>query len=262
MRETLERRIARIRDAPETGVPLAIELRASGELLGDVSLTLGPPGAPAGRDRVHRPPRPSRTGATRPRRRRQSSRLPSTPMTCTASAGRLEARNTASARVLEKLGMRREAHLIENEWVEGGGSAKSSTRCSRTRDRPAALRSAASDPPSDHRSRHMIGRLDFVGVPSQDAERSRRFYGETLGCGPTTRPLRVLGRRHLLRHLGARAAGHAVRAAEERATRRCTSTTWRRRGRSSRRKGVEFGGETSTPACATWRSSPIPTATT
>jgi RimJ/RimL family protein N-acetyltransferase len=33
--------------------------------------------------------------------------------------GRLEARNTASARVLEKLGMRREAHLIENEYVKG-----------------------------------------------------------------------------------------------------------------------------------------------
>jgi len=34
--------------------------------------------------------------------------------------GRLEARNAASARVLEKLGMRREALLIENEWVKGG----------------------------------------------------------------------------------------------------------------------------------------------
>jgi RimJ/RimL family protein N-acetyltransferase len=33
--------------------------------------------------------------------------------------GRLEPRNTASARVLEKLGMRREAHLRENEWVKG-----------------------------------------------------------------------------------------------------------------------------------------------
>src|SRR4051794_26548939 len=33
--------------------------------------------------------------------------------------GRLDARNTASARVLEKVGMRREAHLIENEWVKG-----------------------------------------------------------------------------------------------------------------------------------------------
>src|SRR6266702_7379647 len=33
--------------------------------------------------------------------------------------GRLEARNAASARVLEKLGMRREALLIENEFVKG-----------------------------------------------------------------------------------------------------------------------------------------------
>jgi len=32
---------------------------------------------------------------------------------------RLEARNIASARVLEKLGMRREATLVENEWVKG-----------------------------------------------------------------------------------------------------------------------------------------------
>ncbi|MBB6347527.1 RimJ/RimL family protein N-acetyltransferase [Nonomuraea muscovyensis] len=33
--------------------------------------------------------------------------------------GRLDARNTASARVLEKLGMRREAHLVQNERVKG-----------------------------------------------------------------------------------------------------------------------------------------------
>ena len=33
--------------------------------------------------------------------------------------GRAEARNSASVRVLEKLGMRREAHLVENEWVKG-----------------------------------------------------------------------------------------------------------------------------------------------
>ncbi len=34
-------------------------------------------------------------------------------------AGHIDARNTASARVLERLGMRREAHLVENEWVKG-----------------------------------------------------------------------------------------------------------------------------------------------
>ena len=33
--------------------------------------------------------------------------------------GRVEARNAPSARVLEKLGMRREAHLVENEYVKG-----------------------------------------------------------------------------------------------------------------------------------------------
>jgi RimJ/RimL family protein N-acetyltransferase len=40
-------------------------------------------------------------------------------MGCHRLVGRTEARNTASARVLEKLGMRREAHLVENEWVKG-----------------------------------------------------------------------------------------------------------------------------------------------
>jgi RimJ/RimL family protein N-acetyltransferase len=33
--------------------------------------------------------------------------------------GRAEARNVASTRVLEKLGMRREAHHVANEWVKG-----------------------------------------------------------------------------------------------------------------------------------------------
>ena len=30
----------------------------------------------------------------------------------------------------------------------------------------------------------MIGKLDFIGIPSQDAERSRRFYVDTLGLRP------------------------------------------------------------------------------
>jgi catechol 2,3-dioxygenase-like lactoylglutathione lyase family enzyme len=30
----------------------------------------------------------------------------------------------------------------------------------------------------------LIASLDFVAIPSQDAERSRRFYGETLGLRP------------------------------------------------------------------------------
>jgi RimJ/RimL family protein N-acetyltransferase len=33
--------------------------------------------------------------------------------------GSVEPRNTASARVLERLGMRKEAHLVENQWGKG-----------------------------------------------------------------------------------------------------------------------------------------------
>jgi RimJ/RimL family protein N-acetyltransferase len=33
--------------------------------------------------------------------------------------GRIDARNAASARVLERLGMRREAEFVENEWIKG-----------------------------------------------------------------------------------------------------------------------------------------------
>ncbi len=33
--------------------------------------------------------------------------------------GRCDARNTASARLMERLGMRREAHFRENEWFKG-----------------------------------------------------------------------------------------------------------------------------------------------
>jgi catechol 2,3-dioxygenase-like lactoylglutathione lyase family enzyme len=31
---------------------------------------------------------------------------------------------------------------------------------------------------------HVISKADFIGVPSQDSERSRRFYVETLGLRP------------------------------------------------------------------------------
>ena len=39
-------------------------------------------------------------------------------------AGSVEPRNMASVRVLERLGMRKEAHLIENEWVKGEWSSE------------------------------------------------------------------------------------------------------------------------------------------
>ena len=40
----------------------------------------------------------------------------------------------------------------------------------------------------------MIEKLDFIGVPSQDTERSRRFERETLGPGPTRTPRTTSGR--------------------------------------------------------------------
>ncbi len=44
---------------------------------------------------------------------------------CHRVFGRLDARNTASARVLEKLGMRHEAHLVDNEMVKGEWTSES-----------------------------------------------------------------------------------------------------------------------------------------
>ncbi len=44
---------------------------------------------------------------------------------CHRVFGRLDARNTASARVLEKLGLRHEAHLIDNERVKGEWTSES-----------------------------------------------------------------------------------------------------------------------------------------
>ncbi len=35
-------------------------------------------------------------------------------------AARCDARNTASARVMERAGLRREAHLVQSEFVKGG----------------------------------------------------------------------------------------------------------------------------------------------
>ena len=118
VRATIERRIARVREAPETGVTLAVELAATDELLGDVSLTLGSP--------EHRQAEIGFTLHPGHHRRGYATEAAAAVVAMAFSTydlhrvyGRLEARNIASARVLEKLGMRREAHLVENEWVKG-----------------------------------------------------------------------------------------------------------------------------------------------
>ena len=96
---------------------LGVELMATGQLIGHVSLSLG---APEHRQAeigfMFQPGHQGRGYATEA----------SEAMLALAFGtyelhrvyGRLEPRNVASARVLEKLGMRKEAHLIENEWVK------------------------------------------------------------------------------------------------------------------------------------------------
>jgi len=118
VREAIESRIARLRDAPETGVALAVELAATGELLGDVSLTLGSPEhRQAEIGFIFHPGHHGRGYATEAAEAVVA--LAFSTYDLHRVYGRLEARNVASARVLEKLGMRREAHLVENEWVKG-----------------------------------------------------------------------------------------------------------------------------------------------
>jgi RimJ/RimL family protein N-acetyltransferase len=114
-REAVERRIAR---PPETGVALVAEIGATGEFAGDVTLTLGPPEhRQAEIGFVFGPEHQGRGYATEAAAAllALAFRTYGLHRVC----GRLEARNLASARVLEKLGMRREAHLVENEWVKG-----------------------------------------------------------------------------------------------------------------------------------------------
>jgi RimJ/RimL family protein N-acetyltransferase len=119
VRRTLELRttLTALR-APGDALALAVVHRDTGELVGDVSLTWpDDEHAQAELGYLVDPRHQGRGYATEACR----------PMLEIAFDhvgfhrvfGRLEARNVASARVLEKLGMRREALLIENEWVKG-----------------------------------------------------------------------------------------------------------------------------------------------
>ena len=118
-REALEKRIGfrALRDEGDV-LALASEMKTTGEVVGDVVIqwvsrehALGEIGF------IVHPDHQGHGYATEMTR----------PLLCIAFEdvglhrviGRAEARNTASARVMEKLGMRREAHLVENERVKG-----------------------------------------------------------------------------------------------------------------------------------------------
>lgn len=118
-RASVERKIRSTSIANEGDVlSLAAVRRDTGELIGDVVLSLTSAAHRQGEiGFVFHPSHQGRGFATEATR----------PLLAIAFAeldlhrviGRSEARNGASVRVLEKLGMRREAHLIENEFVKG-----------------------------------------------------------------------------------------------------------------------------------------------
>ena len=105
-------------DDEHDGLRLAAVLAASGEVVGDVSLW-----------RVSREHRQGEVGyVLDPAHQghgyateavREALRIGFEVVGFHRIVGRLDARNTASAAVLERLGMRREAHLRENEFVKG-----------------------------------------------------------------------------------------------------------------------------------------------
>jgi RimJ/RimL family protein N-acetyltransferase len=119
VRATLEGKIAATSITQEGDfLALAAELRETGQLLGDVVLHFvsGEHGTGEIGFLFH-PDHHGKGFATEASE--PLLRIAFEEMNLHRVIGRLEARNIASARVLEKLGMRREAHLVENEFVKG-----------------------------------------------------------------------------------------------------------------------------------------------
>ena len=99
------------------GLRLAVLLKATDELIGDLSLFRQEGGNLQGEiGFVFHPDHQGHGYATEARL--VVLRLAFEDLKLHRVIGRTEARNTAAASVMEKLGMRREAHLIENEWVK------------------------------------------------------------------------------------------------------------------------------------------------
>jgi catechol 2,3-dioxygenase-like lactoylglutathione lyase family enzyme len=89
----------------------------------------------------------------------------------------------------------------------------------------------------------VVRKLDYVSIPSQDAERSRAFYVDTLGLKPDAQARFEfwVGETCFCIWEPAASAGSSRRSGT--GTSRCTSTTWRPRAPSWRPRGIEFQGE-------------------
>ncbi|MCO5972459.1 GNAT family N-acetyltransferase [Actinoallomurus soli] len=119
VREALQRKIASSVIGDENGgLQLAVVLPESGTLVGDVVLMWTSREHRQGEiGYVFHPDHGGRGYATEAAE--VMLRLGFEGLGLHRLVGRLDGRNTASARVLERLGMRREAHLIQNEIVKG-----------------------------------------------------------------------------------------------------------------------------------------------
>jgi RimJ/RimL family protein N-acetyltransferase len=106
--------------APGDKLDLAIVCAETGRLIGDCLLAWRPGAAQHRQGEIGYSLHPDHQGygyATEAAR--ELLRLAFEELELHRVVGLLEARNAPSARVLERLGMRREAHLVENGWVKG-----------------------------------------------------------------------------------------------------------------------------------------------
>lgn len=115
----LEKKVARRALAGQgTGINLLGVLRATGDVIGDVNLVWVSEEHRTGEvGFVLKPEFTGRGYATE--MAAEMLRVGFDELGLHRVIGRLDARNEASARVLERLGMRREALLVDNEWVKG-----------------------------------------------------------------------------------------------------------------------------------------------
>jgi hypothetical protein len=108
----------------------------------------------------------------------------------------------------------------------------------------------------------VIGKTDFIGVPSRDSERSRRFYVETLGLRPDERGkfefwagetcFGIWEPEQMGMEFAPQKNAHPALHVDDVAAARAELEA----------KGVAFNGEIFDTASARWLSSPTPTATT
>lgn len=117
--QRVEQKLGHVAIAGEgDGLGLAVVVAATREVVGDVALFLRSAAHACGEiGFVIHPGHHGRGYATEAAR--ELLRVAFDEIGLHRVIGRIEARNAASGRVLERIGMRQEAHLIENEWVKG-----------------------------------------------------------------------------------------------------------------------------------------------